>query len=79
MTGYICAGSGQAAGAGNLCPRGLAEAGDGGGPGELQERDRRGGHVPRGRHQQEDHEAQTHRCHQGVKKRIPVEHNYCAH
>ena len=44
---------------GHFCACCLAQAGDGGGPGVLQECDRCGGHLPCCRHQQENHEAQV--------------------
>ena len=62
----ILSGSGQVTTAGNLSPRGLAQAGDGGGSRELQERDRRGGHVSHGGHQQENNETQTNCRHQRI-------------
>merc|ERR1711934_1087571 len=61
-------GSGQITTAGNLSARCLPQAGDGGGAGELQKRDRRGGHVSHGGHQQENDEAQTNCRHQRLIK-----------
>lgn len=43
------------------CPCPCLPSGDGGGPGELQGRKRGGEHLPRRRHIQKSHQAQTHR------------------
>lgn len=44
------------------------------GSGVLQERDGRGEHVPRGRHQQEGHQAEAHRRHQRLTSKQPHGH-----
>ena len=61
---------------GHFCACCLAQAGDGGGPGVLQECDRCGGHLPCCRHQQENHEAQVEHFQKILKSFAHLAENY---